>query len=299
MKLACCALLLALSVPAAAHARPPRDTVAPSVPTGLRVVSVTEDSVTLAWNASTDNSGKIHAYIVSPGSYHPGDSTVKTITGLVPNYTQTYRVSAMDAAGNQSAPSAPLTATTAPDVTAPTAPSGLQVTATTASSVSLAWTRSTDRWALWYEVLMDGNVVATASSTAARVRHVAPGSHVFSVRARDWGGNVSAASNAVTVVLADTGDVTPPAAPANLTATDFADFCGGVGLAWGRSTGAVEYEIFRDGRFFQLVGDVGNAFVYAPDGASTWTVVAVDAAGNSSAPSNAVTLSVVADPSLC
>ena len=37
--------------------RPPRP--------GLRVVSVTEDSVTLAWNASTDNSGSIHAYVVS------------------------------------------------------------------------------------------------------------------------------------------------------------------------------------------------------------------------------------------
>ena len=68
---------------------------------------------------------------------------------------------------------------------------------------------------------------------------------------------------------------------------------------WGRSAGAVEYEIYRNGVFFELRGDVGNAFVYAPDGASTWTVVAVDAAGNSSAPSNAVTVSVVADPNLC
>jgi hypothetical protein len=217
----------------------------------------------------------------------------------VPNWTQTYRVYAIDAAGNQSGVSAPLTATTARDVTAPTVPSGLTVTGTTASSVSLAWTRSTDRWALWYEVLMDDRVIATASSVSTRVRHVAPGTHRFQVRARDAGGNISAASAGVTVVLADTGDVTPPAAPANLTAVEIPDFCGSVLLAWGRSAGAVEYEVFRNGVFFALFGDVGTAGLYAPDGASTWTVVAVDAAGNSSAASNAVTLSVTADPNLC
>jgi chitodextrinase len=299
MKPAWCAIALALIFPAAAVAKPPRDTIAPSVPTGLRVVSATDDSVTIAWNASTDNSGSIHHYVVSPGSWHPGDSTVKTITGLVPSYTATYRVSAVDAAGNESAFSAPLTATTAPDVIAPTAPSDLQVTGTTASSVSLAWTRSTDRWSLWYEVLMDDRVVATASATSTRVRHVAPGPHRFEVRARDVAGNRSGLSNPVTVALADTGDTTPPAAPTGLTATEIPDFCGSVLLGWGRSDGAVEYEIFRDGVFFMLVGDVGTAGLYAPDGASTWTVVAVDAAGNSSAPSDAVTLSVTADPNLC
>ena len=103
----------------------------------------------------------------------------------------------------------------------------------------------------------------------------------------------------MTVVLADTGDVTPPAAPGGLTGTDFGDFCGTVALAWTKSAGAVEYEIYRDGVFFNLVGDVGNAFPYGPDGPSTWTVVAVDAAGNSSAPSNPATVSVVADPNLC
>src|ERR1700754_44435 len=239
MKLVCCATLLAfvLIAPAAEAARPPRDTVAPSVPTGLRVVSVTEDSVTIAWNASTDNSGSIHHYVVSPGSWWPGNSTVRTITGLVPNYTATYRVSAADASGNESAPSAPLTVTTARDTTAPTAPSGLRVTATTASSVSLAWTRSSDRWAFWYEVLMDGNVVATASSTSTRVRHVTPGAHTFAVRARDVGGNISGLSNAVGLTFADTGDVTPPPAPSNLTATDVHDFCGGQILDWGASPG--------------------------------------------------------------
>ncbi len=77
-------------------------------------------------------------------------------------------------------------------MTAPTVPGGLRVTATTPSSVSLAWTASTDRWALWYEVLVDGEVVRDGRSTSTRVRHIAPGTHTFAVRARDSGGNVSA-----------------------------------------------------------------------------------------------------------
>lgn len=297
MKLLLATLVALLCLPASALAAG-RDRTPPTVPTGLRVVAVTEDSVTLRWNASTDNSGSIHHYAVN-GVYHPGNSTQKTISFLVPSWTQTYRVSAADASGNESALSAPLTATTAADVTAPTVPGGLRVTATTPSSVSLAWTASTDRWALWYEVLMDGAVVNTAGGLSTRVRHVAPGTHTFAVRARDSGGNVSAPSTPVTVVIADSGDTTPPSAPTGLTATDVGDFCGGVILRWGQVSDAAEYEISRNGALFDVVGQTGTAFMYAPDGASTWTVVAVDAAGNSSAPSNAVTLNVVADPNLC
>ena len=76
MKLLLVTLVALLCLPASAFAA--RDRTPPTVPTGLRVVAVTEDSVTLRWNASTDNSGKIHAYLVN-GVYHPGTSTQKTI----------------------------------------------------------------------------------------------------------------------------------------------------------------------------------------------------------------------------
>ena len=307
MKLVLATLLALALMASAAEARPPkpRDTTPPTVPTGLRVVAVTEDSITLSWNASTDNSGSIHHYVVAPGSWHPGDSTTKTITGLVPSWTQTYRVSAVDATGNESAFSEPLTATTAPDVTAPTAPSDLRLTASTPSSVSLAWTAARDRWSLTYQVLMDGEVIAVAGWTSARVRHLPPGTHIFTVRARDSAGNLSPVSNAITVTLADTGDRVAPTAPTNLVGRDLADFCGSVQLTWDQSTdnvdpaSALEYEIFRDGVLFGLATGVGSAWVYGPDGTSTWTVVAVDRSGNSSAPSNPATVTVMTDPSLC
>src|SRR4051794_449836 len=94
--LACCAVLLAFAALApAASARPQPDTPPPTPPTHVRMVPVTDDTITNAWNASTDNSGSIHAYIAG-GISPPGDSTTNTSTGLVPNSTQTYRVQAMD-----------------------------------------------------------------------------------------------------------------------------------------------------------------------------------------------------------
>ena len=167
------------------------------MPTGLRVVAATDDSVTVRWNASTDNSGRILRYQVN-GVYHDGTSTQKTITGLVPNWTLAVRVVAVDPSENESAPSAPLTATTLPDVIAPTAPGGLRLTATNGpTSISLAWTRSTDRWWVSYEVLMDGAVFATASSTSTTLRKLPFGDHTFTVRARDTAGNRSPVSDAI------------------------------------------------------------------------------------------------------
>jgi chitodextrinase len=308
MKLVCATLLAFMLVTPAAHAWPPkkpRDTTPPTVPTGLRVVSVTEDSVTVRWNASTDNSGKILRYVVN-GLFHSGTSTEKTLEGLVPGYTLDVRVKAVDPSENESALSAPLSVTTAPDVTPPTTPGNLRATATTPSSVSLAWDRSTDRWGFGYQVLMDGEVVLGAGGTGARVRHIPPGTHVFAVRARDAAGNVSGLSNALTLTFADTGDRVAPSAPANLTAVDLDDFCGSVRLFWGASSDDVdppstlEYELFRNGFLWELItGFSGSAFTYGLNGTNTFTVVAVDRAGNSSPPSNPVTLNLVTDETLC
>ena len=308
--LACCAVLLVFAVLAPAASAAKRDTTPPSTPTNVRVVAVTEDSITIAWNASTDNSGRLHAYIAG-GIYHPADSTTKTFGGLVPNTTRTYRVQAMDPSGNLSPLSEPVTATTARDTTAPTIPANLRVTGTGVSTVSLAWDRSSDRGSFGYEVLMDGQVIATAAhqymgTPSITLRKIRPGRHVFEVRARDTAGNVSGLSNAVTVDLAGNGDTSPPTAPTGLTVEDLDDNCGSLILRWTPSTDAVdaqseiEYELYRNGSFFTLTPPgATEKGLYTPLGTQTWTVVAVDRAGNSSGPSNAVTLTVEGDFNLC
>lgn len=305
-RLACCAVLVLLAVAAPAASAAQRDRTPPSTPTNVRVVAVTEDSITIAWNASTDNSGKIHAYIAG-GIYHPGNSTTKTFSFLVPSWTQTYRVQAMDAAGNVSALSAPVTGTTAPDVTPPTAPTNLRITGSTISTVSLAWDRATDRWSFGYEVLVDGVQAGATGGRSITLRHLTPGTtHTFTVRARDHSGNASPPSNAVTLTLQPSADRTAPTAPSTLTVTDLNDNCGSQILNWVPSTdsadpqSAIEYELYLNGRFFDLTQPgASTAGVYTPAGINTWTVVAVDRAGNSSAASNAVTVTVVADENLC
>ena len=317
---ACVALVvLAGAVPAVSAPRPKApDKTAPTVPTNLRITAATEDTVSVAWNASTDNSGSIHHYVTcysgftipAPGYCIWGSPVppAKTVGGLVPGKEWTFRVKAVDAAGNESALSSPVTGSTAPDVTPPTAPTNMRVTATTPSSVSLAWDRSTDGWGFGYQVLMDGEVIGTTSQLAFRARHLPPGTtHTFAIRARDTSGNLSAASNAVTVALAPSSDHTPPTTPTNLTASQPPDdFCATNNLQWNASTddvdpqSAIEYEIYLNGTLF-LVTPPGFAWAspYTFEGTNTWTVVAVDRAGNSSGVSNAATLTVRLDQSLC
>jgi chitodextrinase len=80
------------------------DTQAPTVPTGLRVPSITRNSLQVCWNASTDNVG-VAGYRV----YRNGvlvattTSTCQVIGNLTRNTSYTITVRAFDAAGNVSA----------------------------------------------------------------------------------------------------------------------------------------------------------------------------------------------------
>ncbi|MFD1660570.1 carbohydrate binding domain-containing protein [Streptomyces caeni] len=87
------------------------------------------------------------------------------------------------------------------DTQAPTTPAGLTSTGKTSSSVSLSWSASTDNVGVTaYDVYSGSNRVLSVSSTSATVGGLSPStSYTFTVKARDAAGNVSAASNAVSV----------------------------------------------------------------------------------------------------
>ncbi|KOV80866.1 cellulose binding domain-containing protein [Nocardia sp. NRRL S-836] len=108
------------------------------------------------------------------------------------------------------------------DTTAPSVPQGLRTTAVTSSSVSLSWSASTDDVGVTgYEVLRDGVVAATATTTSATVGDLAPDTaHTFQVRARDAAGNTSAASGPVSArtLPGSGGPVVDVATAAQLTA---------------------------------------------------------------------------------
>jgi len=92
-----------------------------------------------------------------------------------------------------------------PDTTPPTAPSNLASTGKTDTTVSLSWTASTDNVGVTaYDVYAGSSVVKTVTgappATSTTVTGLSPSTtYTFTVKARDAAGNVSAASNAVTV----------------------------------------------------------------------------------------------------
>jgi glucose/arabinose dehydrogenase len=91
------------------------DTQPPTVPGNLHSTGVTANSVSLAWNASTDNSGSIAGYDVYQGSTKVATtgSLTATVTGLTANTEYTFTVKARDPDGNASGASNAATVRTA------------------------------------------------------------------------------------------------------------------------------------------------------------------------------------------
>src|SRR6185503_2550641 len=82
---------------------PATDTTPPSVPGNLRSTAKDAGSITLAWNASTDNSG-VANYDVYQGSTvkMTVSGTTATVSGLAPSTSYTFTVRARDTYDNVS-----------------------------------------------------------------------------------------------------------------------------------------------------------------------------------------------------
>jgi fibronectin type 3 domain-containing protein len=299
------ALAIVLSLGVVGWAAAARDRTPPTTPTNLRYTSLSQTSVTLAWDPSTDNSGSFSYSVNKDGQGFtvPQTQTSYTIDWLSPGQTYSFYVTAVDKALNRSGQSNTVTVTTPRDTTPPTAPE-LSGSVRGPSQVSLTWTRSTDDitwWTLGYRIFANGApVTANVNWYGERsviLRHLTPAtSYTFTVEANDFNGNTTM-SNEVTLTTEATSDVTPPTAPSNVHIV--ADQgCGEVWVGWTQSTDdtdpqyAIEYEIYVNGVLSPLPVGAGidTDFVYATAfGENTFTVKAVDRAGNTSEASNAVT----------
>ncbi|MFI1522416.1 cellulose binding domain-containing protein [Kitasatospora cineracea] len=89
----------------------PADTVAPSVPGSPHSTGTGPGSITLGWTASTDNTA-VAGYHVYEGTTAVATvtGTSATVRGLLQGSSHTFTVTAFDAAGNESAASAAVTA---------------------------------------------------------------------------------------------------------------------------------------------------------------------------------------------
>jgi chitodextrinase len=120
----------------------------------------------------------------------------------------------------------------------------------------------------------------------------------YTVRAVDAAGNESAASNTASATTQAAADTTAPSAPTTLTATAISSTQ--INLSWTASTDAVGVTGYRVYRGATLVGSP-TATNYSntglsPSTAYSYTVRAVDAAGNESAASNTASATTQAAP---
>ena len=273
------------------------DGLAPTAPADLTATAITNPtpSVSLDWTGATDNYGvtgyRVYRDGVAVAELAP-TATSWTDTSVAGATRYEYTVDAADAAGNRSTRTPPAAVTSlGPDTTPPTVPAGL-VAAPAPDAVTLTWSPATDDVGVTgYDVLRDGAVVATVTATTYADHDVpANTSHTWTVRALDAASNTGAESNAASAVR----DTLAPSAPPNLRVTSVLP--GAVGLEWDASTdnvGVVRYRVFRDGSLLAETSSGETFWDYTVGGTGTshtYLVMAVDAAGNLSEPSNPTTV---------
>jgi fibronectin type 3 domain-containing protein len=185
------------------------------------------------------------------------------------------------------------------DFMPPTAPTGLQAQSVVSPlSIVLAWSPATDdASSISYRVYRNGAFVAVTTDTAWTDANVFSGtSYTYAVRAIDSASNLGDASSPLSVAAAD---VTPPASPASLSAQPMS-YPLRVQLSWPAAldnVGVTAYVVSRDGVPLATVGDTGfTDSTVAGTTSYAYSVVAVDAAGNQSAPAVASVLTPEATP---
>ncbi|ACZ84906.1 fibronectin type III domain-containing protein [Streptosporangium roseum] len=173
------------------------DTTAPSVPGNLRVTGTSSSTVSLAWDASTDNVG-VTGYNVYRGTtlVTTATGTSHTDSGLTPSTAYTYTVRARDAAGNLSGVSGSVTGTTTGSGT-PGQPGAPSVTGTTDGGISLSWGASSGT-VTGYRVYEGTTQRAQVTGTTATISGLGTcEAHTYTVRAYNSVGE-SASSTQVT-----------------------------------------------------------------------------------------------------
>ena len=177
--------------------------------------------------------------------------------------------------------------------TKPSTPTGLAVSGTTSSSISLSWTAVAPPagCTVSYNVLQSGASIATPTTTSATATGLSPStSYSFSVQATDAAG-ASAASSAVNATTSASSCTTVPSAPASVTASGTTNST--TNLSWAAVTPpsgcSITYSISGGPSTVTATGTSSTVSGLSPSTAYTFTVVAKDFAGTSPGKSVSVT----------
>ncbi|HEY6892486.1 MAG TPA: LamG-like jellyroll fold domain-containing protein, partial [Solirubrobacter sp.] len=252
------------------------DTIAPTAPTGVTATGAI-GKVTLNWTASTDNVGvtKYEVHRSTTSGFTPSGATkVATVTSGTswvddnrPAGTYYYRVIALDAVGNASAPSAQVAGTALADTTPPTVT--VSAPATASGTITVTATASDNVGVTGVQFKIDGaNLGApdTSSPYSASwdTTTATAGTHQVTAVAGDASGNTTT-SSPVTVTV----DNSAPPAPTPVAAYSFEETSGTtVTDATGRGhtgtiTGATRTTTGKNGRALSFNGT--SNYVSIPD----------------------------------
>jgi fibronectin type 3 domain-containing protein/regulation of enolase protein 1 (concanavalin A-like superfamily) len=268
----------------------------PGVPTGL-VASGGGGGIGLDWADNTE--GNLAGYNVYRSGSATGTFTKLNATpvsgssyvdALAPSGTSYYRVTSLDVSGNESAPTAVVSAARTNDTTAPARPAGLTATGSS-TGVALDWADNAEADLSGYNVLRSGSATGTFTKingtilrTSSFVDTTAPAgvTSYYHVVAVDLSGNTSSAATANAVRQAGT---TAPAAPANTAARAVSPTR--IDVSWAASSGATGYRVERkgpsDANFVEVAGGLTSAgyqdSAVSPDSAYQYRVRAENAGG--------------------
>ena len=280
------------------------DTTPPSIPTGLSASAASLSQINLSWTASTDDVG-VAGYGVFRNGLQVGttSATAYSDTGLAAGTSYTYAVDAFDSAGNLSAQSSSISATTLTDATPPSVPSNLVATPVSASQINLSWSASTDNVGVTgYKIYRNGVQVGTTAATSYSDSTLSASTgYSYMVAAYDAANNASAQSGSVsaTTLASSSSDTTPPSVPSGLAATPVS--ASEINLSWAASTdnvGVVGYDIYRNG--VEIGSTAATSYSNIGLAASTgytYMISAYDAAGNVSAQSGSISATTLASGS--
>ncbi|MFD9508142.1 fibronectin type III domain-containing protein [Streptomyces mirabilis] len=271
-----------------------------AAPAGLSA-KVSTGSVALGWNKVSGAAAyRVYRASAPQGPFQRLVSSVSDVsyrdTSADIHQRLYYRVTALDPVGNESVPSA-TTDTGAPDTLAPGQVTGLTAEGTTAGN-ALRWNAPSDdveHYELWAapEGQSDPDGPDLVLGTSFNDFRATAGTAVtYTVQAVDAYGNISPLSEAVTATRPAPGDA---AAPTGVTVTPRDS---DTELTWAYSTDGAVYgtRVYRRTDASAAWNRVGspNAVLFsdteAPAGRASYYVVALDAQGRESAPSDVVSL---------
>ena len=277
---------------------PETDSDPPSVPENVQTTAASSSTLSVTWDHSTDNE-EVTGYRVFVNNVFDSAVTVNNykIRNLIPEASYLIRVSAFDAASNQSDKSVPIIGITSKkDTESPTIPTDLFVSHVSGYSIEYTWTPSVDNVAVErYKLYLDDQWILDQPGTVYLAAGLDPDTeYKFAVRAVDADGNTSASSEAV-YQYTTAPDEQAPTPPMGVTATDVTETT--ISVEWDPSSDNVavtEYLVYFNNAVRETTSGIEETVAKLQPGLEyAIEISALDEAGNESDKSPALFVTTI------